>query len=263
MRPTPLSSDSIPSLYLLINCPRAGLECSQPSLRTFPAHTATVTEGAGCTGGMSSSMLLRLSDPQIQDSQAGISPMQLRQMHMMMDAEMGDMSRLTGPGGGLHRAEKPSITNNSDLLKAFTTMSTEQQKSLLSNISSNINSKFSSDGGGDQLPDSRHQSGHSMNGFAPTQVPFPDHHHMLPADVPPPPMVSAPGVSSPGHRGHGALAPAAEHVFARYSKDPKFGSLPVGQRAPASQSGPPRGDHKVPPSIMVDIDVQGAYAASR
>lgn len=202
-------------------------------------------------------MLLRLSDPQMQDSQTGISPMQLRQMHMMMDA--GDMSRFTGPGSGFHHTEKPSITNNSDLLKAFTTMSTEQQKSLLSNINSKLMTNHG--GAGNQVPDSRKQSGHhNMNGFGTSHMSFSD--HTLPVGgVPPPPMVDTTISSSPGHLSGGAFSPAGELAFSRYSKDPSFGSL-LGQTVPASQSMQNGCELKLSSSIMVDIDVGGELLSS-
>jgi hypothetical protein len=201
---------------------------------------------------MSSSMLLHLPDSQLQDSQAGISPRQLRQMHMMMDSE--DMSRLTGSCNASHHAEKPSITNNSDLMKAFTTMSTEQQKSLLSNI----NSKLSNHGGGgSRFSDRRQHCGHSMMEFTSNPVCIPDHHHAIPAHIPPPPVVHG-GTrrSSPDHLNGDHYSPVGALTYSRYSKDPNYGSL-LGQSVPASQSADPGYDQNLPSSIMVDIDVQG------
>lgn len=196
-------------------------------------------------------MLLRLPDPQMQESPSGISAMQLRQMHMMMDSN--DMSRLNG----MHHSDKPSITNNSDLLKAFTTMSAEQQKSLLSNINSKLMTNHT--GTGSQMQDIRQQPGHSMNEFGPSQMSFPEHDHMLSIDVPPPPMVNASAnSSSPSHLSRGAFTPAGDLAFSRYSKDPSYGPL-LGQNAPVSQNAQAGCDQKRRSSIMVDIGVQGVY----
>jgi hypothetical protein len=197
-------------------------------------------------------MLLHLSDAQMQDSQSGISPMQLRQMHIMMDS--GDISRLTGPCSGLHHSEKTSITNNSDLLKAFTTMSTEQQRSLLSNINSKLSNHA---GGGNQLSDGRQQCGHSMIGFASSHMSVADHNHMLPVDVPPPPIVNG-GTSSSslGHLSRASFSPGGDLAILRYSKDPNYASL-LGQSVSASQEAQTGCDQNLSSSIMVDIDVQG------
>lgn len=213
-------------------------------------------------GNMNGNMFLRLSNPELLESQAELSSAHIRQMHKMMDASSGDVMRLPPNGGLPHPAsENQTISNNSDLLKAFTTMSAEQQTALLSNI----NTKLMHSGGSlGQVQDRRQPASHSMNNafLSASQVPFPD--GVLPVDVPPPPVPSdsAQLAAAHLHSSCGAFTPAGQVGFVQYSKDHSFGSL-FGQSSHERQSLQPAAiDHKrMSSSIMVDIDVRGELLA--